>query len=67
MTLEAGREPVQEALPISSRVGHVAAATIALFAILAIGCDAARVVDGWEFDGVTGCADTPFGGDNTVP
>jgi hypothetical protein len=36
-------------------------------ALVAASCGAPRVVDGWEFGGVEACADTPFGGDNTVP
>ena len=43
------------------------AALLLLVAIFALGCDSPRVVDGWQLGGAEGCADTPFGGDNTVP
>ena len=40
--------------------------SLLLLAFIAVGCSP-RVVDGWALGGATGCADTPFGGDNTGP
>ena len=50
-----------------ARLGSRALTALLVLAVVTAACSSPRVIDGWELGGVEACADTPFGGDNTVP